>query len=145
MSPRNKSRNKSNLPPFPESPKKPQSAASASGFPTWKVDKLDAAGPFGQAQPSISEFAGILDFLKELETRTWNEILSDRGHGHHPLPVEKLCPAAKRRLKERGITAQTIIEFKVDSHRRLWGIRSGDILDLLWWDPEHKVYPQRRR
>ena len=34
-----------------------------------------------------------------------------------------------------------LYQLRVTGAERVWGIRSGPLLRLLWWDPNHEVYP----
>jgi hypothetical protein len=34
-----------------------------------------------------------------------------------------------------------LYEFHIDGLRRFWGIRRGHVCYLIWWDPNHKIWP----
>lgn len=38
-----------------------------------------------------------------------------------------------------------LYQLHVTGPKRVWGIRFGPYLKLLWWDPDHQVYPVRKR
>ena len=71
---------------------------------------------------------------------TWQEILESRQH--HPIEINRLCPAAQRRLAEISQDdIDDLISLRLGGRERIWGIRDGATLKLLWWDPDHQVCP----
>ena len=77
----------------------------------------------------------------------WEKILHDgggRGRGHtrhHEINGEKLCRDAQKRITELHYLTDTMFSISCGSVLRIWGIRSGDKLEVLWIDPKHEVYP----
>ncbi len=61
------------------------------------------------------------------------------------IPVVKLHKKALARLEELGIEEEHLFEVRIDGfaahpYPRIWGIRTGRYLNVLWWDPNHEVY-----
>lgn len=93
----------------------------------------------------------VLTFLCEMSKDSWNEIGSHRTGGergsyrkHHSQPIETLCPEARQRLAELEldeIFEDDIFRFRLGNKKRLWGFRVDGVFYVLWWDPDHKVYP----
>lgn len=103
------------------------------------------AGPFGQ-RVERADATEILDFLSTIEKLTWDEILKNRrSGGHHHVEVRRICSAARKRLNQLDIETDTLISLRVTATKRIWGVREGSVLHLLWWDPGHDVYPATRR
>jgi len=69
---------------------------------------------------------------------TWKEIISNQNH---PIDVAKLCKGAQKRLEARQIDASILVSLRCTAKERIWGIRVENVLSLLWWDPNHAVYP----
>jgi hypothetical protein len=87
----------------------------------------------------------IIPFLHQIETRTWGELYGGRDTSNHPMPVEKIEDEAKARLSEIGRDEfETLFQLNVRGGIRLWGIRDRQIFYLLWYDPKHTVYIQKR-
>ena len=126
--------------------KRPREGPGTGGEnPSWRVSLLDLAGPFGQ-RIEQADATEILKFLSEIEKLTWNEILRNRrSGGHHHVEVRLISPAARKHLMQRNIEADTLISLRVTAKKRLWGVREGSVLHLLWWDPQHEVYPTKLR
>lgn len=81
----------------------------------------------------------IIPRLHNLETMTWQQLRND---GSHPIAADQVCKEARERLDEIGKgDEESLYSIRVTGRCRVWGIRRGAILHLLWWDPEHSVYP----
>ena len=75
---------------------------------------------------------------------TWNELTKPRSN--HPMPVDKICKEAQRRLEQIHLDDyETLYQLQIEGIERLWGIRDENVLNILWWDPEHKVYPVEKK
>jgi hypothetical protein len=86
----------------------------------------------------------LLDFQK----LTWAEIFAQRTGRkkrhklHHEMDVCKLIPEACNRWSEIGLDEhETAFRFRLSGKRRLWGYKILAKFHLIWWDPEHKIYP----
>jgi hypothetical protein len=80
--------------------------------------------------------------LQSLETMTWSDI---HGTGSHPIPVDSLCKDARDRLSAigKGDEYQELYSVRLSGRERIWGMRLGSELYLLWWDPEHEICPSK--
>ena len=61
------------------------------------------------------------------------------------MEVRLISPAAQKHLMQRNIETDTLISLRVTGKKRIWGVRDGSVLHLLWWDPQHEVYPTKPR
>jgi hypothetical protein len=97
--------------------------------------------------PSPQEAKKIVEFLCEIAGSTWREIenMTTGGHKmHHGQELKRVTRKAKRdaERKKLGETfGDEIFRFRLGSKRRLWGFRKERTFHVVWWDPEHKVYP----
>jgi len=74
---------------------------------------------------------------------TWAEISKDKKK-YHPIRVDKLATEARKRLEElRQDDVDVLWSLRVQGKPRIWGIREGRVLKLLWWDPNHEVCPSK--
>lgn len=77
---------------------------------------------------------------------TWSEILVDSKKQNHTIPIPELSKEAQSRLREIGNDdIDTLISLRLSGKRRVWGIRTGSTLSILWWDPEHRVCPSKKK
>jgi len=79
---------------------------------------------------------------------TWQNIIEAaggrrRGSNNHPIAISDLCREAQVRCQELGLHELTdeLFSLRLAGNVRLWGIRQGRILQLIWYDPRHEVYP----
>ncbi len=83
----------------------------------------------------------VVTHLSSLETMTWNEIVvSARKHNHY-CDVANLSKAARDVIKEDFLAADRVLSIRLTNLKRVWGIVEKGVLYLLWWDPDHQVYP----
>lgn len=146
MTPRNRRRKRVREGVPVSAAKRPREGPGTGGEkPTWGVSLLDEAGPFGHGVSAV-DAREILNFLPLMERLTWDEVLKNRRTGgHHHVAVDRISPTARRRLEQRGIRTDALVSLRVSGAKRIWGIRQGAVLHLLWWDPRHEVYPAKRR
>jgi hypothetical protein len=86
----------------------------------------------------------ILPKIKAFESMTWSEI--EGRTGSHFVEVDKIIPAAQRRLAERGQgDIDELFSLRLAGKPRIWGIRDRHILKVLWWDPGHQVCPSPKK
>jgi len=75
----------------------------------------------------------------------WKEIdhaNTKNGHKmHHSMACDILCEESQLRLMELGHSGESIFRFRLGSLRRLWGFRIVGEFQILWFDPEHRIYP----
>lgn len=85
-------------------------------------------------EPKIVEFGRLL--WREIEAMT-----TDTGHrSHHPMDVEIIHNDAISRLYEIEQYQDSIYRFRLGNRRRLWGFRTVNVFEILWYDPEHNIY-----
>ena len=71
---------------------------------------------------------------------TWNEI--DKRKSCGSIARSALCSKAQARLQALKIAdTDTIYKLRIASKPRVWGIKQAATLKVIWWDPEHTVYP----
>lgn len=105
----------------------------------WRFSGSDRGGPFRWMIPDDAKFRDVIEKLYEFEGKNWNEIT--RG-GSHTIAVSDLCDAAKKRLEEiKRDDLDELLSLRLTGPNRVWCIKDGHIMRVLWWDAEHQVYP----
>lgn len=116
--------------------------------PVWRFSDFDWDGPWGE--PTCTSRIGHLrshieQHLASLETMSWSSILSaaggkgrGKGTNNHEIPRDKFKGEAKKRLEAQNVYAEKIMSLRLDAGTRLYGVREGNCLRLLWFDPDHK-------
>jgi len=115
----------------------------------WTFDWIDRSGKYA-FDLGRSDFNSqiILDKLINYESMTWAEIMKqthDKGKSkHHFLNPMGLSKEAKERLSFCGLDdefSENIFSFALTNKLRVIGIREYNIFHVLWYDPNHEVYP----
>jgi hypothetical protein len=108
------------------------------------------ADPRWAFDPSEKHARELLVFICDLARQTWVEIEramtgSGRRHRkHHSHEVESLCPEAQRDFQRAQLAerfGEEMFRFRLSGKKRLWGFRVGSVFHVVWWDPNHQVYP----
>jgi len=111
----------------------------------WRFGKCDVEGcTWSWSAVPSDELAQILTRLKELESRTWKEILLDKTNGSIEASHENIAAEAKARIADRYGDVDTLWKLRVDGPGRIWGARIGHVFHIMWWDSRHTVYPMPR-
>lgn len=115
----------------------------------WTPDNADVKDQWtwGQARQWAQEDWDkiILPKLTSWETMKWYEIeaaITDSGRRmHHFMDTDTICSEAQTRLVEIEYDGDSIYRFRLGNKRRLWGHRIVEKFHIVWFDPEHKIYP----
>jgi hypothetical protein len=129
--------------PHPEkTPKIGQPVSYGDRNPSWRISRLEMVDPFGWHAIERAQIEKIRLKLANFETMTWNAIFVAAKKFNHSVKVEKLCSEAKHRLRAIGQDdLEEIHRLRLMGKQRIWGILRDGVFQLLWWDPEHLVYP----
>lgn len=131
---------------IPKSEKKPRKDPSIKNplneNPAWHVSILEENGPWGwRSIDEVLFFGQILPKIRNLESMFWKDIL---GRQNHEVPVSQISADAQKRLTELNLDdAEMLVSLRLTGTQRIWGIRVGSVLRILWWDPHHQVYPTK--
>ena len=115
---------------------------------SWGFQNLDHGGPWswfaleGQAQRDV------IGKLAEMEKRTWGEAAGSGSAGackSVDIPSIPTREAHDRLLELDLDEYDHIWEIRLTGRQRIWGIRVQNVFRIVWWDPEHEVWPSSRR
>ena len=114
--------------------------------PAWRVSMLEMLDPFGWRKVSADVLSDVRRRLSDFERMTWREILVSGGKQNHRIGIHQLCPAARARLEEiNQADIDHLISLRVTGKARVWGILESNVLNVLWWDPDHQVCPSIKK
>lgn len=123
----------------------------------WRFSIVDLGGTWGWRSVAARVWWNdILPKLQNFESMTWAEIMQatggrTQGNNSHFVQVERLTRQAKARLAAiRQEDVSELFSLRLTGTTRIYGIRDGRALKLLWYDPFHgtnaqAVYPVRNR
>ena len=130
--------------PTPE--KKPKFGdPKVKGAPlSWRFSHCDRNGPFSWLsiydQGHLQE---VVERLAAVEGLSEQELGAD---GSHAIELHKLCKEAQDRLTElQHDDLDSLFSLRVSGKRRVFCIHHGNIMRVLWYDPEHQVYPSHKK
>jgi hypothetical protein len=106
--------------------------------PAWNFGSCDTE-KWGFTRENVGEllWTEVLPFLKNLEAKTWKEILVVSKKSHHSIDVGKLNSSAKERMAARYIEQDSVISLRLTGTHRIYGYMMGRVFNILWYDPEH--------
>lgn len=125
--------------------KRPRGAAPdyTGDFPLWAFRVVDLGGPWCWSALDGPGLRDVLQRLSELESMTWHAIGET---GSHFIDVSALVKRAQDRLAEiQQDDIDQVYSLRITGKRRVFGIRDGGVLRILWWDPEHAVCPAPKK
>lgn len=109
---------------------------------TWSFSKLDENGPWGWSHFKDS-LLYIFQKKRDFELLTLSKL---QENGSHSIPVTSICKEAQDRLLELKLEElDSLFSFHLRNKHRIWCIREENIMRVLWWDPDHKVYPTKKK
>lgn len=113
---------------------------------SWRFGMMDMGGDWSCASLSADVLQEVRTKLLEYEKKTWDESYSKKGAGLKKVDATGICSRAFERLKTLKLDdAAALWEFHLTGKQRVWGIRIGTVCYLLWWDPDHTVWPSAKK
>lgn len=123
--------------------------SSLHQHPAWHFSRRDMDHPeWGWNTISGEDFHELISqHLACFETMTWSQILEvsggkSKGTHHHSINIHQCSKDAQRRLAELKLdNIPALFSLRINNKKRIWGIKEGHVLRLLWIDKQHSVYP----
>ncbi|KAB1979239.1 hypothetical protein [Streptomyces triticiradicis] len=123
------------------------SGASSGERVCWRFTHLDREGPWGLHSLDHARLLELISEMVKFESQTINELFRQgewpgKCHDVPQLPNR----AALDRLDAIGLADMTKIwKLRIGGKGRLWGFLVGNVFHVVWWDPEHEVWPSKLR
>jgi hypothetical protein len=148
---------------MPAAAKRPAMAAPPSGgkqpraLPTnrdeimnrqivWRFQDVDNEGSWGFAG---LDGAGLVDLMAKLghfESMTVRELFYKGEEPGKQYDVEGLpAPTLARLVELRRDDETKLARLRLTGPCRLYGFMREHVFHVLWWDPQHQVYPSQKR
>ncbi|WP_030064859.1 hypothetical protein [Streptomyces natalensis] len=111
---------------------------------SWRFSQVDHDGPWGFGEMVPGMLCEVLRKLSHCESMTVNELRGSwRLFKEYDLPGG-LCRDALDRLEALRRDDMTKIQrLEFTGTQRLYGFLEGNIFHVVWWDPNHQVYPSK--
>lgn len=108
----------------------------------FRFDRVDLGGPWCLTAITSDDHRVLLEKMREFERLTMAEAFNGQlGKDYHDLSK---CPnpTVLRRLQDIEMDdIDALSRFRLSGTRRLYGTRLGNEFSILWWDPNHEVWP----
>ncbi|MFG3349485.1 hypothetical protein ACGF1Z_31060 [Streptomyces sp. NPDC048018] len=113
---------------------------------SWRFTHVDHESRWGFNRMEASVLCEVLTKLAGCESMTLNELRTSRRlFKEYELP-SGLCKEALDRLAATGRDDQSRIHrLQFTGTQRLYGFLQGSVFHVVWWDPDHEVYPTSPR
>jgi hypothetical protein len=118
--------------------------------PVFSFRKYDADTPWSNSLDNKPTVNNILKVLKSFEGLQWKDIFQasgGRSHGtnSHFIKVNDLSIDAQKRAKAIDLNELELFSLRLQGDVRFWGVIEPDgRYYVIWYDPNHKVYPVKR-
>lgn len=115
--------------------------------PSWRFGMADREGPWSLSICDGSTLHALMEKLRDFESMTCSE-LERSGDPLKHYEVDSLpTKQARERLEQLRLDDQTrISRLRLTGKQRLYGFMDEDnTFHVLWWDPEHEVWPSTLR
>lgn len=112
----------------------------------WRFAHVDHDSQWGFDSMEPAVLCEVLRKLADCESMTVSELRGTRRlFKEYDLPGG-LCKDALARLTAMRRDDMTKIQrLEFTGLQRLYGFMEGNVFHVVWWDPEHQVYPSRLR
>ena len=118
--------------------------------PAWAFSICDREHERWSISKCPDIYETIIKKLGAFEGMTWAEIMGQSGgraHGtnHHFENVGELKKEAQKRLQElRQEDLDQVFSLRLSGKERLYGILNDRVLRIIWYDPNHEIYPMSK-
>lgn len=118
----------------------------------WTVDGADLEGKWSwgaDREWTAHDWAGEIEpNLYEFSNLKWSEVCAqttgtkDRHFKHHSMQITDIVGEAQNRWAHLDLDQfPEAFRFRLGGKKRLWGYRIKATFHVVWWDPEHMIYP----
>ncbi len=112
----------------------------------FRFDRLDLDGPWCFSKIDPDHLKQLLPKLAEYESMNVGEAFSGRPGKDYFFSRSKPPRHLVDRLEEiEADDLDGISRLQITGRQRLYGIRNRNEFSILWWDPEHQIWPSRKR
>lgn len=112
--------------------------------PVWSFADMDPDGSWSICSCSAEHISDVFKKLRSYESQRIGEIFRQGAEHGKAYEVEDLPRPAQDRLMELDKDDETQVHrLRLTGERRLYGIMREHVFHVLWWDPEHQVFPSK--
>lgn len=108
----------------------------------WRISRIQLIDPYGWHDLDAEGILRIKGRLASLERSTWRDIFVRDARHNHQIGVSDLkCPIAKLWMQKNLPDQPALWTIRVGAKGRIWGILSEKAYQIIFWDPDHLIWP----
>ena len=126
----------------------PGFAPAAQGLFIVRWTKFDFNGPWCLAESDSAVIVKLMSRVCQMETMTPGEVFRPPTGPGVDYGDPALLPNtdAYQRLVDLGLSDETnISRLRINGEQRLYGFRRDPEFYAVFWDPQHRIWPSKRR
>ncbi len=111
---------------------------------SWRLGDADLNGQWRWTQENIGADRAmeVLAFMAEMDKLSWAAAQQGWRPRAKRVDTVGICAEAQDRLVQLAKDdLDHLEEWRMGGAQRIWGFRIGHICHVLWWDPDHSVWP----
>ena len=123
----------------------PQFLSTDQNTPSWRFSRFDSDSADWGMSTLKKELGNVLDCLRSYEDCTW-QLIKTMTHGkkgktkNHTVGIDKLTKKGRKRLNDiKNDDIEDVFSLRYNGLFRIIGLLRGEILYILWIDPNHEV------
>ena len=120
-------------------------------YPRWMFQRCDFDHSKWGMLCNSGKLTDFFRYLSNLECQKWGEILTDKSgrrsntRNHH-IPLTDIIREAQKRATEINVDEfDDLCSIAVSGRMRVWGYIIDGLFYIIWFDPEHEIYPSEKR
>ena len=116
---------------------------------SWNFSQFDGNSDWGFAAFKREHIDVVMKMVTHFESVGWNAI--QRKKKSHGVDVKNSKPALKAWSaycsgnNVSDAKPPKLFSLRIDSTKRLYGIRDGGIFNVIWYDPHHDLFPSHKK
>ena len=120
-------------------------------YPLWAFRRIDFDHPKWGISKNQEKLIDTLSYLKGLESQTWAQILTSasgrvNNTRNHAILIDELCSDAQKRAIELKLDEfDELVSIAISGRERVWGLLLDGVFFIIWYDPNHEIYPTSKR
>jgi hypothetical protein len=108
----------------------------------WRVSKIQLVDPYGWHSLDAAGVYQMKQKLGYLERSTWKDVFVRDARNNHSIRSDQLkCSIARKWMAENMPDQPLLWTIRISARERIWGIISEAAYQIIFWDPDHLIWP----
>ncbi len=93
---------------------------------------------------SKADHVDLLEFVARVEEMKVNEVIPALGKREDVAGASPNSDAQRRAQELFPDDHERIHSLRMSGRKRIWGLQFENEFSVIWWDPEHSIWPTKR-